>query len=66
MRSCALALFDWLIVYFRCIGRHLEPRNHNCTAKPPLTEGQERMQAAEDRKKKARELLAKNFPNRKR
>ncbi|CAO1626397.1 unnamed protein product [Sympodiomycopsis kandeliae] len=45
---------------------HLDPRNHNCTAKPPLTEGQERMQAAQDRKTKARELLAKNFPNRKR
>lgn len=44
---------------------HLAPRNHQCTAAPPPTEGQQRMQAADERKRKAREILAKNFPARK-
>ncbi|PWN23386.1 hypothetical protein BCV69DRAFT_286581 [Microstroma glucosiphilum] len=46
-----------------CMG-HVAPRAHDCQAPPPPTEGQQRMNAAEERKRKAREILSKNFANR--
>ncbi len=44
---------------------HRSTVSHGCTAPPPLTEGQLKVKAVEDRKKKAAAILAKNFPNRK-
>ncbi|SJX63512.1 uncharacterized protein SRS1_14268 [Sporisorium reilianum f. sp. reilianum] len=44
---------------------HRSAVSHGCTAPPPLTEGQLKLKAIEDRKKKAAAVLAKNFPNRK-
>ncbi|PWN52077.1 hypothetical protein IE53DRAFT_385510 [Violaceomyces palustris] len=43
---------------------HRSPTSHGCTAKPPRTEGQLRMDAAAERKAKAKAILAKNFPKR--
>lgn len=44
---------------------HRSAPSHGCTAPPPLTEGQLKIKAMEDRKKKAASVLAKHFPNRK-
>ncbi|GAC99083.1 thymidylate synthase [Pseudozyma hubeiensis SY62] len=44
---------------------HRSATSHGCTAPPPMTEGQQKLKAIEDRKKKAAALIAKNFPNRK-
>lgn len=44
---------------------HRSAVSHGCTAPPPMTEGQLKVKAVEDRKKKAAAVLAKNFPNRK-
>lgn len=44
---------------------HRAPKSHSCSAPAPRTEGQQRLDAAEERKRKAREILAKNFPGRK-
>ncbi|EPQ26893.1 uncharacterized protein PFL1_05528 [Pseudozyma flocculosa PF-1] len=53
----------------RCRGlfcpMHRSAIAHGCTAPPPQTEGQARIKAAEERKKKAAAVLAKHFPNRK-
>lgn len=53
----------------RCKGlfcaTHRSAVSHGCTAAAPLTEGQLKLKAIEDRKKKAAAVLAKNFPNRK-
>ena len=53
----------------RCKGlfcaTHRSAISHGCTASAPLTEGQLKLKAIEDRKKKAAAVLAKNFPNRK-
>ncbi|KAN0065247.1 hypothetical protein ACQY0O_001744 [Thecaphora frezii] len=53
----------------RCRGlycmMHRSAIAHGCKAPPPMTEGQARIKAAEERKKKAAEVLAKHFPNRK-
>jgi predicted nucleic acid binding AN1-type Zn finger protein len=52
----------------RCKGlfcaMHRSAISHGCTGPAPLTEGQRKLQAIEDRKKKAAALIAKNFPNR--
>ncbi|SNX84961.1 uncharacterized protein MEPE_03670 [Melanopsichium pennsylvanicum] len=44
---------------------HRSANSHECTAASPLTEGQLKIRAMEERKKKAAAVLAKNFPNRK-
>ena len=44
---------------------HRSASSHGCAAPAPLTEGQLKLKAIEDRKKKAAAVLAKNFPNRK-
>ena len=44
---------------------HRSAASHGCTAPAPLTEGQLKIKAMEDRKKKAAAVLAKHFPNRK-
>lgn len=44
---------------------HRSAINHGCTAAAPMTEGQLKIKAMEDRKKKAAAIMAKNFPNRK-
>ncbi|PWZ00282.1 hypothetical protein BCV70DRAFT_107724 [Testicularia cyperi] len=53
----------------RCRGffcaAHRSAIAHGCKAPAPLTEGQLKMKAAEDRKKKAASVLAKHFPNHK-
>ncbi|SPO26745.1 uncharacterized protein UTRI_04053_B [Ustilago trichophora] len=53
----------------RCKGlfcaTHRSAPSHGCTAPAPLTEGQLKIKAMEERKKKAAAILAKNFPNRK-
>ncbi|CAO1612693.1 unnamed protein product [Parajaminaea phylloscopi] len=51
----------------RCSGlfcsSHRSPTHHDCSAPEPPSEGQQRMAAAEERKRKARELIAMKFPN---
>lgn len=53
----------------RCKGlfcaSHRSTTSHGCTAPAPITEGQLKLKAIEDRKKKAAAVLAKHFPNRK-
>ena len=53
----------------RCRGlfcmMHRSTIAHGCKAPAPQTEGQARIKAAEERKKKAAEVLAKHFPDRK-
>ncbi|SOV07470.1 uncharacterized protein UDID_05092 [Ustilago sp. UG-2017a] len=53
----------------RCKGlfctTHRSATSHGCTAAAPMTEGQMKLKAMEDRKKKAAAVLAKHFPNRK-
>jgi predicted nucleic acid binding AN1-type Zn finger protein len=44
---------------------HRSVLSHGCKAKAPPSEGQLKLQAVEDRKKKAAAVLAKHFPNRK-
>ena len=44
---------------------HRSAVSHGCTAAAPLTEGQLKVKAVDDRKKKAAAVLAKHFPNRK-
>lgn len=44
---------------------HRSATSHGCTAPPSLTEGQRKIIAMEERKKKAAAILARNFPNRK-
>lgn len=43
---------------------HRSAVSHECTAPAPLTEGQLKLKAIQDRKKKAAAVLAKHFPNR--
>lgn len=53
----------------RCKGlfcaAHRSAVSHGCSAPAPMTEGQMKIKAMQERKKKAAEVLAKNFPNRK-
>lgn len=44
---------------------HRSAISHGCAAPAPMTEGQLKLKAMEDRKKKAAAVLAKHFPNRK-
>ncbi|CEH15797.1 ARSENITE INDUCUBLE RNA ASSOCIATED PROTEIN AIP-1-RELATED [Ceraceosorus bombacis] len=52
----------------RCGGlfcmKHRSATSHKCTVPAPITEGNARLQAAEERKRRAQEMLAKNFPGR--
>ncbi|PWN45706.1 hypothetical protein IE81DRAFT_166598 [Ceraceosorus guamensis] len=52
----------------RCGGlfcmKHRSAISHKCTVLAPITEGKARLQAADERKRRAQEILAKNFPGR--
>lgn len=48
---------------FFCVG-HRSPLSHGCTAPAPATQGDLRKKQADERKKKAQEVLSKHFPNR--
>ncbi|KAL9936758.1 hypothetical protein V8E36_003993 [Tilletia maclaganii] len=51
---------------YRCQGlfcpEHRVPATHGCTAAAPKTEGQIRAEVADERKRRAQELLSKHFP----
>lgn len=47
---------------FFCAAHRSAPR-HGCTSAAPLTEGQLKLKAVQDRKAKAASVLAKHFPN---